>query len=423
MFNIIKSDAVNDAYPNWKHFLLFFILFFSTQMDFRGSDLVVGGHVDIQVIIRLLILAGVLVVSLPHVNVFINHVRQLPIFFHILYLVYLVLVSSNFETVNFYSYYAIATHFAVFFIIVIMVSRYGIDNMVYYYLIGAVIFGVISLVYYYFIPEVGRYIYWQDGALFQSSRLKGVGGHPNTVGFMMAIAALAFVHLMLQKYPVNKMLYLGVVIILFCLILTNSRTSMVGMMLMVSLYSSLYFRLFPVAVITGVVCIFFALISIGLSWGVIPELLQMVSRSGDINEITSLTGRSHIWEQLFILIQQKPILGWGHAVLGEVLVAHANEIGFTIGQAHNLYLNILFSGGFIGLFIFLLGIVSMLIFSIVKAIYKRAFLELCIVVYVLLNGMTEAIIMGSVATNSYLVFIMCIASLSVFTKQARDKVK
>ena len=58
-----------------------------------------------------------------------------------------------------------------------MVGRYGSDNMIYYYCVGTVIFCVISLLFYYLAPDIGRYVYWQGDGLFQSTRLKGIGGN------------------------------------------------------------------------------------------------------------------------------------------------------------------------------------------------------------------------------------------------------
>ena len=42
------------------------------------------------------------------------------------------------------------------------------------------------------------------------------------------------------------------------------------------------------------------------------ELVKLVSRSGDINELLTLTGRSFIWDFTLHQIAEAPVLGHGH---------------------------------------------------------------------------------------------------------------
>lgn len=421
MIAFFLGNNPNEDKPNWLHFFLFFVLFFTNQMSFRGSEFAIGGTIDIQVIIRLAVLGGIFALCMPYYGRFINLSRQIVLFVHVLLLVYLLAISSAPENMNFYSHYALATHFAMFFVMVVMVRQYGVENVIYYYFLSAAIFAVISLFYYYLIPEVGRYIYWQDGVLFQSTRLKGIGGHPNVMGFMLAVAMLAFVHLYLKGYPIGKIAYPALMLIVFCLVLTNSRTSLGGAILMILTYISIHFRLFIAMFIVGGMAIGFFVMAAMLSWSGVDEVMQIISRSGKVEEVTSLTGRSSIWNQIFDLIAQKPIFGWGHAVMGKVLTAHADQIGFSVGQAHNLYLQVLFAGGFVGLFLFLLGHLAAFIPSIIKTVNTRHAFEFCTIFYIILSGMTEAFMISSVATNAYLVFTLCLSSLAVYGDRQRTE--
>lgn len=408
--------------PEWFGFLMFFALFFTTQMDFRNSEIVLNRSFDPQIIIRLLVLGGIFALNIPYLKLVLKQLKEIPSFFHLIYLAYLYVVSCNFETVNYYTFYALTTHILMLYVVLVMTARFGFNNMVYYYFIGTVVFGTISLVYYYAIPEIGRYTYWlHDGTLFQSTRLKGIGGHPNMLGFMMAAGVLSFVHLLARGYPMHKLLYPCVMIVLFCLILTNSRTSLGGMILMVGLYLSLAWRMFPFAVIGGIGMVGVMMYAAALPADWVTELLTMFSRSGELSELTTLTGRSHIWDVMFILIEKKPVFGWGYATLGDVLIANSDEVGFTVRQAHNLYLQVLFVGGFVGMFFFVISMIAALIPAIVKTLKERVAFELCIIVFILFSGITEAIIMTSVATNNYLLLALSLASLSIFCEKSRAR--
>lgn len=408
---------------HWGHFLMFFILFFTNQMDFRDSEMIVGAKLDLQVIVRLAVLGLFSLMALPFLARFFVLCKQMPIAFHLVYLVYLCLVSINPETVNFYSFYALATHIAMFMIIVTMVDRFGMNNVIYYYFLGVAIFCVFCLYYYYAVPGIGRYIYWQDGEIYVSTRLKGISGHPNTLGFMTAAALISFFHLCLIRYPLQKILsFFAFFIILACLILTNSRSSILGTIVACGLYAVIYYRAitFTAPILSALIILFIFVFEYFKEH--IFSLLGMFSRSGNIEEITSMTGRSAIWDQMFQLIEMRPFFGWGHATLEEVLVANADKIGFAVGQAHNLYLQVLFVGGFVGLLIFLISIGSLIFLGVVKGIYSRAPFELCIVVYTLLGGVTESIILTTVSTNNYLVFVMAIAGLSLYSEASQKRI-
>ena len=393
-------------------FVLFFMLFFTNQMNFRGSHVIASGNVDLQVFVKLGVLAGTFALCLMYYKNVLRVLPRLPVFMHGVLLVFLLCVTALPHAFGFYSFYTLATLIIMFFVTIVFTSRFGIDKMMYYYLISMSIFCVFCLVFYYLVPSIGRYAYWEGGVYLVSTRMSGISGHPNSLGFLCAVASLAFVHLFMTRYPMNKLLYLGFVLVLLCLVLTNSRTSLGGMILMVGLYSALHLRLFPVAVLGVVLLSAFILLSVELSWGIVPELMQMISRSGKAEEITSLTGRSHVWDSLFMLIEKRPVLGWGYARIGAVLAEHRDEIGFEAGQAHNLYLQLLFSGGFVGLFLYILNLIIALMLSIVRVVQGGSPLVFCILFYFIFASFTETIMMSNVASGSYMIFIMCLVSLS-----------
>ncbi len=401
-------------------FLLFFTFLFTSQMTFRGSDIIAGGTTDFQVFIRLGVLAGTFAFLLFYYKRFFLMLREVPIFFHFLLLIFLLVVTVLPHAFSFYSLYCLATNFMMFYIVVLFVDRLGMDKALYYYACGVAVFCAVGMAFYYAFPAIGRYWYWNEaGVFYQSTRMSGIAGHPNTLGFMAATAILSFFHLVMQRYQMSRLLYLGMIIVFACLILTDSRTSLFGTILMSGMYLVLYLRMTWVAILLGVFAVAFLLLSLEFSWGIVENLLLSVSRSGSIEEVTSLTGRSYIWDQVVLFIEKRPIIGHGHATMSTVLSAHKDEVGFEVGQAHNIYLQMLFAGGFIGFFIYIIGIFAALIPSIVISYHKRYPFMTCIVFYIILTGFTETIILSTVANNAYFVFVLGLAGVAVESRNMR----
>lgn len=413
-------DTERGYVPHFWHFCLFFVLFFTNQMNFRGSEYITGGNLDIQVFIRLAVLGGVGVICALYYKDFVACLRDIPLFFHGLLLLFLLVVTCMPWTFDFYSVYALVTHLLLFYVVVVLVVRCGFENSLYYYVAGVSIFCLVSLIFYYVIPDVGRYSYWDERNIyFQSTRMSGIASHPNSLGFMAATGILGLLHLICIRYPFHKILYVGGVVIFLCLVLTDSRTSMAGTFFMVVTYLSIYFRIFSLTALGIVLSGAFVFLSFQFSWGILFDALQLVSRSGNVEEITSLTGRSHVWEQMMVLIERRPFFGWGHATMGRVLAEYKQEIGFEVGQAHNLYLQIMFAGGLIGFFVYILNIFSALFVSVLQALESKTAFSFCILLYILIASFTEAFMLSSVANNAYLVFVMCLTALSVECQKRR----
>ena len=80
--------------------------------------------------------------------------------------------------------------------------------------------------------------------------------------------------------------------------------------------------------------------SIGLENVLPKELINLVSRSGNVNELLTLTGRSFIWDFTLHLIAEAPILGHGHNSSEAIFLERFPY--FTVTHAHNLILQALF---------------------------------------------------------------------------------
>jgi exopolysaccharide production protein ExoQ len=182
-----------------------------------------------------------------------------------------------------------------------------------------------------------------------SGALRGIFGHKNLLGAMMALAILVDWHL-----PVRATLSKTIRIVWLCvysvlLIFANSATALVavvvtlGILYAVKKFRHQYGLLLPV------------LTMVGLIGGVVFMLyrdvaMKLMGRSAD------LTGRTDLWQWVVIMIMKRPWLGYGYSGFwrsasdqSDLIEAH---VGWSPIYAHNGYLELLLSLGLAGLLLF-----------------------------------------------------------------------
>lgn len=198
-----------------------------------------------------------------------------------------------------------------------------------------------------------------------SFRLRGITGSANSLGPMMAMGFLIGLG-MVSRATIKwrQAMHAFFSALLFAtLVLTNSRSSIIGGVLAVVVVTVLLNG-------QGIWVILMALLagSLGLVMMLEPQLVQalvqaaakLISRSGQTSEITSFTGRSDIWAASWKLIQAKPLFGYGMgSIRAELPKAYADVWGNTYTTAHNFILESLISVGITGTALLLGVLVSM----------------------------------------------------------------
>jgi O-antigen ligase len=131
------------------------------------------------------------------------------------------------------------------------------------------------------------------------------------------------------------------------------------------------------------------LVAAGLT-GRLDALTVDLSRSGDTAELTSVTGRTGVWEHTVELIGERPLTGYGFNGNVEVLdQAFADgDIEFEASEAHNIVLQAAMNGGVVPA---LLLVASLISFA--RRIQRRPHpVASAMVALIVVHGLTESMI-------------------------------
>ena len=263
------------------------------------------------------------------------------------------------------------------------------------------------------IPSIGR---------MSSGEWQGLQTHKNSFGSWMALTAvLWFLHAI--KNSKTRWLSIGLATLsLLVMLPTQSGGAklmfllMIGVLLMSSLIEylrQLGFR--KSVVITIFLTIFSSLLATLLSHSG-PLVLALIGKDA------SLTGRTEFWPQLIQAAWRKPLLGYGYQGFWLPWRGYENPArsiiagssGFVPPHAHNGYLDILLSTGFVGLTLFILALLTMLVMFLLCARHSQngeAETAAVVLIFVLLSNFSESKIWF---INEYtFLFLLVSARLSI----------
>lgn len=252
---------------------------------------------------------------------------------------------------------------------------------------GALLAGMaISLLLYVAVPE--RVMApTEAGTLF---RLAGIYGSPNTIGRAAALALLTSLMLCyhLPRRQAVLLMAISIALSAACLYLSGSRASSLALVLGAAVVllqkRPLLASLFVVATVCGALVLYF-LPELRL------ELAALISRSGRISEVTTFSGRAHIWDFVIDKISDAPLIGYGFGSTRETIPEGFFTMwGWTTTSAHNLWLQVWVTTGLVGLVLVVTGQLAWLREFILQPNPVRDGL----VVFVLVIGIFEAGPMG-----------------------------
>ena len=222
--------------------------------------------------------------------------------------------------------------------------------------------------------------------------------HPNTEAIFASFLCLIS-RLFLSKFGTRNFLGLGIFIFGMVVVWnTKSRTTLAGLLISLIVIQVLVARgSNRVLIVSGLL----VLMSLGLAGSSMISqrssgAFGSVANMGRNEDVSSLSGRLPLWEELIDSISKKPILGYGYLAYWDAKKVEELSANFRweIPHGHNSYLDVLLDGGIVGLSLVMLAI----LFSFVEAarLYSsRNQIEYAIVfgllAYAVINGLAESL--------------------------------
>lgn len=212
---------------------------------------------------------------------------------------------------------------------------------------------------------VPKMLYWSRNELFEvfgDGRIQGIVGNANNLGFLAAFAAIVLSIQLADRTISRKQGFFWLALTGATLVFTRSATvtvALVGVALVVIAVLIVRRAATPRARALAYAAI---LSAVGIGAVVIvafgSRLLELLGRSPD------LTGRFGIWEKVIELAQDRPVFGWGWVSLWVPWAQPFDELAFRNGvrqlQAHNVWIDVWFQLGIVGVVVFAALVVSAL---------------------------------------------------------------
>ena len=210
---------------------------------------------------------------------------------------------------------------------------------------------VASLLLYVAAPEIAMVAYENATVL----RLGGIFGNANQVGEIAALGLLLTFVVWFQR-PTRAtllLMLLAVPMCAVCLVMSQSRSSILGAGAAIV---AVVLRRHPLLLLPTVSIGAALLVVVYAYPDAIDVLIGLVARSGNVTQVTTLTGRTEIWQFVLSAITKAPVLGYGFASTRELIPeGHAFAYGWTTTSAHNLWLQAWVTTGAVGLALVLLN--------------------------------------------------------------------
>jgi len=232
----------------------------------------------------------------------------------------------------------------------------------------------------------------------EESRLGGYIMNPNELGMLCGLGVSC---LIFDLYRKQKKIFtiLKIAIITYALILTKSRSSLIGLLLVV------FFHINRSSNLKLKALVYLGIIS------VLPIAVEkLIMRKGGIDELLSMTGRMPFWKALITEgLPREPLLGFGFMRIDYNEVFSSVHC-YTAHMTHNTFIQVLMNLGFVGF-----GLVFFQLFFTIHGFTKenteKKLMLFGILIPVLINSLTEFGIFGE-SNYGILFYQMIIFSVS-----------
>jgi exopolysaccharide production protein ExoQ len=277
----------------------------------------------------------------------------------------------------------------------------GMDRFLNLILIGLIINLLVGWVIYIAIPSVGVF----EEVLPNKTIVPRMGGlgHPNSVGRIGILSVMLVTARMLRLKGQGKNAGIGVwwmvtILGLASVYAASSRTAVVagGAAIGFLMVDRLFSRAGVTAAVGAAALVLFGGVGAALISGndLGGRLISAVTKTGDVRELTSATGRTEIWAEAIRLIGQRPITGYG------LNSAPALMEDFSY-HTHNMVLHAAFSGGLLAGFLAILC----LIWNFTKGLPSDLPIIRAVSMFILVSSIFEDTVLETFAGPSTVLWI------------------
>jgi exopolysaccharide production protein ExoQ len=328
----------------WAYSVSLFLVAVIMEGTVRRSDDIASTQADTQTLLKLVIWSGAMLMGIA------NYARTMAVIRRIPGLKWLGLFSAWALISTVYSLtpaYTFGGGFA-FLTIVVFVSasadRLGPDHLIMPMIYACGVLTVSAVVMYFVAPSL--VVSQMEGG--KILRLAGLTGSPNNLGRVAAISLILLFFAVRQgKFAFWRPdLWILAAAGLICLHLSWSRTSAVA--LCFALVAVVLRRRLAVLFIFSIASLLalMAALLIDVDWN---ALARVMSRRGSIEELTTATGRTAIWEYSWRMFLQNPLIGYGFGATKQLIPSgFYDHFGWTTISTHNMALQALVTTGLVG---------------------------------------------------------------------------
>lgn len=243
-------------------------------------------------------------------------------------------------------------------------------------------------------------------------RLNGILSHPNHLGGACGLALVVFLDRFLKGANWALLFFFLAGALLY---LTDSRTAMAGAALALLVRLSVFLPRLAVPVVLGL------LLTVGIlvtQTSLLDSGTETLSRSGSETELTTLTGRTDIWDISVGAIADQPVHGYGPGSTTDLFkeIKPDGVLGtFEINHAHNLWLQLGLIGGLPSIAFVSFALIGYLLGTRGNRVLDRDAIVLAIAVF----GISEPVI--SAEPNIFLIVLTAATASVGFESRRRHQ--
>jgi O-antigen ligase len=147
-------------------------------------------------------------------------------------------------------------------------------------------------------------------------------------------------------------------------------------------------------------------------------LINIISRSGDREELRTFTGRTEIWEYAWNKCLQSPLFGYGYGTSRFVLQEDPNyPLTFQANHAHNLYLNMALTAGLPGALLLIVMIAHLAI----QNLRFSCSVPSIALAFVITGSITESLLYGAMPRSHMIIWLIALFWQQMHMEPMQDR--